>query len=149
MNTGLLTWQIWAIIAAILLISEMLTGTFVLLFLGIACASAGIVAAFNFNFALQCLTFCLISSLTIFLFLKQKKLNKKENSQNQVSNSERLIGKIGIVTEAIQEFGQGQVTVDNETWTAVSENQEAIKQDEKVRIKKISGVKLVVVKETL
>ena len=142
---GLLSWQIWFLVAAILFILEMLSGTFVLLFLGIACTGAAICAALKLGFMYQCLTFCVISALTIFLFIKQKRVssNKKDNDL-KVANSERLIGKIGIITEEIPEFGSGSVKVDNETWMAISKEGEPIALNQSVKIVKISGVKLVV-----
>ena len=141
----LLSWQIWFLIAALLFILEMLSGNFVLLFLGLACTGAAICAAFKLSFMYQCLTFCAISSLTIFLFLRQKRIssNKKGNDL-KAANSERLIGLIGIVTEEIPEFGTGSVKVENETWMATSESGKQISLNETVTIKKISGVKLVV-----
>lgn len=146
MNIPLLPWQIWFIIAAILFISEMLTGTFVLLFLGIACTAAAICAAFNFSLAMQFLTFCVISTITILIFIKNKIFSHTPQTVTQSTNSERLIGKIGTVSEAIPEFGAGSVKIDNETWMAISDTQEEIKLNEKVLIKKISGVKLIVSK---
>lgn len=148
-NMGTLyVWQIWFFVAIFLFALEMITGTFVLLFLGIACTGAAICAAFNLSSSVQWLTFCLVSLVTILLFLKHKFLNNKdkEDESQKVANSARLIGKVGVITEEIPEFGKGSVLVDNETWMAVSDTQEKIEVNKKVTIKDIQGVKLIVSK---
>ena len=54
-------------------------------------------------------------------------------------------GKTGKVTQDIIPIdGVGQIKVEGETWSAVSENSEKISKDTEIIIKEIRGVKAVV-----
>ena len=79
----------------------------------------------------------------IWLYRKitlKKFVNKVKNKQIIPTNLDRVIGKIGIVTETISPLKIGEVTVDGKRWSAVSDTE--IKLNEKVKILAIDGVKL-------
>ncbi len=143
MESTFFAWHIWFLFAAILFVAEMLTGTFVLLCFGIACTVSAICAAFFLNAGIQWLVFGIVSSFSLLFFLKRK----TKNISTKVANSERLIGLIGIVTKKIPEFDSGIVTIRGEEWSAISEDHGQIEINQKVLIKEISGVKLIVSKE--
>nr|MCR5653548.1 NfeD family protein [Ruminococcus sp.] len=66
--------------------------------------------------------------------------NKKEPT-----NSDRLIGRVAIVTmDIVNQTGEGQVNVDGKIWSAKSADECEIKKGASVKITAIEGVKLVV-----
>ena len=54
--------------------------------------------------------------------------------ENRLSNADALIGRIGIVIEAIPAGGSGYVKVDGDEWKAVSQVPQEIKKGNKVEI---------------
>ena len=90
------------------------------------------------NASLQVGIFVVVSFIA--LLLTKKIVNKVKNKQIIPTNLDRVIGKIGIVTETISPLKIGEVKVDGKRWSAVSDTE--IKLNEKVKILAIDGVKL-------
>jgi membrane protein implicated in regulation of membrane protease activity len=112
-------WAIWLIIAGILLIAEMLTQTFYLLWLSIGALAAAAVAWFvPDSFILQILAGC-ITALALTLFTKSltKRLRMSKGFKDPI---DEMIGKEGIVVEEISSGKLGIVKIGNETWSASS-----------------------------
>jgi len=64
------------------------------------------------------------------------------------TNADMVIGKTGIVSEKIDNLApSGLVKVNGTVWTARAADDSVIEENEKVIIKEISGVKLLVIKE--
>lgn len=72
-------------------------------------------------------------------------LLKTFGKRNTKTNTDRIIGMIGIVTEDIKKNHVGEVKVDGKKWSAISDT--PIKKDDTVIIEEIVGVKLRVRKE--
>ena len=71
------------------------------------------------------------------------------NTKVEPTNADVVIGKTGVVTETIDNFApSGLVKVAGTVWTARSADDSVIAVNEKVVIKEISGVKLLVIKES-
>lgn len=83
---------------------------------------------------------CFVITSTICLILTKSIISKIKNHKITPTNLDRVIGDIGIVTEDIDEFNNGEVKVDGKTWTATSK--ENLKVGTKVKIVSINGVKL-------
>ena len=83
---------------------------------------------------------CFVITSTICLILTKSIISKIKNHKITPTNLDRVIGDIGIVTENIDEFNNGEVKVDGKTWTATSK--ETLKVGTKVKIVSINGVKL-------
>lgn len=74
-----------------------------------------------------------------------KKLNKKEK---EPMNADRVIGKSAVVTETIDNVAAtGKVKLEGMDWTARSNDDTVINENEKVKVIRIQGVKLIVEKE--
>ena len=74
-----------------------------------------------------------------------KPLDSAKNAHPPRTNSDRVIGEVGIGRERIDDVeGKGLVKVMGQTWSAVSQDGTAIEKNAEVRICAISGVKLVV-----
>ena len=70
------------------------------------------------------------------------------NNKAEPTNADMVIGKTGIVTEKIDNLApSGLVNVSGSVWTARAADNSVIEAGEKVIIKEISGVKLLVIKE--
>lgn len=94
---------------------------------------------------IQIVIFVAVSAIAVIATrpLVKKIINKKA----EPTNADMVIGKTGIVTERIDNLAPtGVVKVNGSLWTARSADDSIIETDEKVIIKEISGVKLLVIK---
>lgn len=134
---------IWVIFAIFMLICEAMTTQLVSIWFVIGGAAAAISCIFTDNILVQSIVFLAVSLLCLFVtrpFVKKIMKNKK-----QPTNSDRLIGRVGIVTlDIVNQKGEGQVNVDGKIWSAKSADEREIKSGANVRISSIEGVKLVV-----
>lgn len=115
-------WAIWLILAGVLLVVEMMTLTFYLLWFGIGAAVAAVVALLvPDSFFWQVLAGCVVVLvLTVFT----KPLTRRfRGSKGFTDAVEELVGKQGIVVESIQDGKPGIVKVGSETWSAVSDDE--------------------------
>ena len=95
------TWWLWILAALVCGIVEVMSVSFVFLMFAIGALAAGIAGACGASLTVQVIVFIVISIALLFLlrpFLK----GRIERSSNYVpSNTDRLIGKSGYVTEAV------------------------------------------------
>ena len=79
--------------------------------------------------------------ISILLLLLTKPFVKKMKKTDVVpTNLDRVIGKVGVVTETIEKNGIGEVKVLEKKWSAYSDKE--ITENSKVKILSINGVKL-------
>lgn len=92
---------------------------------------------------LQVLAFILTSALAL---IGLRPLTKKYiNTKSIATNADRVIGKIGIVKETVDNMaGAGTVSVGGKLWTARSDSGAVIEKGARVEILRIEGVKLIV-----
>jgi len=125
-------WIIWLIVCGVLLIAEMMTFTFVLLWMAIGAAAAALIAlAMPDNFAVQILAGSIVA---LVLTLSTRKVTRrwKRKSRGFRDVIDELEGKMGIVIEDIPVGGTGIVKVGSDTWTATST--EPLQRDERVEV---------------
>ncbi len=136
---------IWLVIAAILIVSEIVSlGLTTIWFAGGAIVAA-VLAHFGAHWIVQILVFAIVSFVLLVLTrpIAQKHLMK----DMEKTNIDGLIGMTGLVTETIDNTkAEGVVILDGKEWTARSVNGEIIEKDSKVKVDSISGVKLMVTK---
>jgi inner membrane protein len=124
-------WAIWLIVAGILLVLEMMTMTFYLLWLCIGSLVAAVVAlvapeAYFWQVAAGCLVALV---LTVFT----KPLSRKFRAAKGFKDiGTELVGKQGIVVEPIEPGQYGIVKVGGDSWSATATV--PIGRDEKVRV---------------
>ena len=133
-------------IAAILIIGEMFTAGFFLMWFGIGAAVAGILAILGLNAAWQWGAFVVVSGV-LFLISRgfAEKVTKK---QPPGIGADRFIGKRGVVLEEIDNINNtGRVRIDKEEWRADSISDD-IKLPEGILVEvvKLDGTHLVVKK---
>ena len=100
-------------------------------------------ACFNAPLWLQLLLFVAVSAL-LLIFTKPL-ITKYVNNKTVPTNADALIGKTAIVTEDIDnDETVGQVKVGGQIWSAYTEDGNFAKKGDKVTVKSISGVHLIV-----
>ncbi|MDM5193321.1 NfeD family protein [Bacillus hominis] len=138
-------WVIWFIIAGILFIAEMLSITFYMLWLGIGAVVGGLIALFAPDALFLQVVIGGIVSLTLTFFTKRISKNFRE-AKGFTDTVDMLVGKKGIVMQAITREANGIVKVDGDTWTAIADT--PIDAGEKVVVIKRHSTILQVKKES-
>ena len=133
----------WLIGVVILLAIELLTmGLTTIWFAGGALVAFGVTVVGGGRL-LQIIVFLVVSFL--LLFFTRPLATKFFNGKREKTNVDSLIGKEAKVTKTIDNFNQqGTVFVNGMEWSARAEDDTIIKEGEKIQIKKIEGVKLIV-----
>jgi membrane protein implicated in regulation of membrane protease activity len=138
-------WAIWLIASGVFFLIEIFTISFLFFWFGIGAFLAFIVAILGVGYEIQFGAFAIIS---ILLTIFTKPLTKKLFKTKDVSmNNKSVIGKTGIVLKKIDNLkNQGQIKVSGEVWSAISLDDNTIKEGETVTVDSIDGVKLKVKK---
>jgi membrane protein implicated in regulation of membrane protease activity len=135
-------WIIWLVLGVTLIIAEVFTLGFVLLWFGIGAIAAAFVGWLGFGFGWQFAAFAIVSvaltamSRTIFAnYLPHSEANSLK------SGSDSMPGQVGTVTIASKgALQEGAVKVFGSTWTAFPEDEETIlKEGEKVEVVRVQG----------
>ena len=135
----------WLIIAVILGAIEAATVDLVAIWFAIGAFITILPACFGVPFVFQLLFFIAVS-LIILVFTRP--VAKNVLRVKKVStNADQIIGMVGIVTHSIENIsGEGRVLVNGLEWSARSDDGVPIEEKEKVLIKSIEGVKVIVEK---
>jgi inner membrane protein len=138
-------WHVWFLIAIVLFIAEIFTPGFFLACLGIAAIVSGIVDLLGGSLVLQFLFYC-ITTLVVLVGMRPFFVRFfREYGESFPTNYKALIGKLGIVEEAIdRRTHDGRVKVGGESWRAVSHSAPVLPKGASVRVLAIDGNKLVV-----
>jgi len=112
-------WAIWLIVAGLLLILEMLTLTFYLLWIGIGALAAALVAYLApESFPLQAAVGCVVAlALT---FLTKRLVSRLRSSRGFRDAIDDLVGKQGVVVEDVGPGKPGIVKVGTDLWSATA-----------------------------
>lgn len=134
----------WLIAAAVFLILEILTMGLTTIWFAGGSLMGALLAVLHFPLGIQVAAFVVVS--VILLVLTRPLAKKYLNSRTVKTNADSLIGKTCIVTQTIDNLrAEGQVTIMGQVWTARSaQDEQIIQKDRKVRVRAISGVKLIV-----
>jgi membrane protein implicated in regulation of membrane protease activity len=135
----------WIVAALVLAVAELLTLSFVALYLAIGSLAAAVTALLGGDVWLQVLVFAVVSVAT--LLLTRRPLQRLLNRTPVVpSNAPTVVGKRAVVVIPIQAGPgeRGQVKVGTEHWSARSEDEHAIVEGATVDVVRIDGVTLVV-----
>jgi membrane protein implicated in regulation of membrane protease activity len=113
-------WAIWLVVGILLIIAEMATLTFYLLWLGLGALAAALIALLlPDSIVLQVFVGALVA-LGLTLYTKQI-TRRMRDSKGYKDVIYELVGQDGIVIEGIPVEGLGIVRVGNETWSAKAE----------------------------
>ena len=128
----------WLVLFVILALFELATVNLVSIWFAIGAIIATFVSLVTDNIMIHLAVFTITS---ILLLLLTKPFVKKIKKKDVVpTNLDRVIGKVGEVTEKIEKDGIGEVKVLGKRWSAYSDKE--IKENCKVKVLSINGVKL-------
>lgn len=138
-----ITW-LFVMIGLVALEASTMTLTCIWFAVGAFCAF--VVSFFHTAFLTQLFVFAIVSGVALVLVkpvVKEKMLTRRT-----ATNADRILGQTAVVTEDIDnDLAQGKVTVKGQVWTARSaDDGTAIPKGSRVKVKEISGVKLIVEK---
>jgi membrane-bound ClpP family serine protease len=137
-------WHIWVFVGIGLVIGEIFTAGFLLLWFGVGAFLAAGLALLGAGSIYQMLSFILTSLILIVLsrtIFKQLLFRKEAGIS---TNVEALIGQEALVMQIIEGKSKpGLVKIGGETWSAISE-EGRIDQDDVVKVKGVVGNKVLV-----
>ncbi|HXQ74583.1 MAG TPA: NfeD family protein [Pyrinomonadaceae bacterium] len=142
-------WILWTILGAILIVAEIFTSGFVLLWFGIGALAAAFLGFLGVeSLALQFMVFAVVSialtaaSRTIFI----NYFSREKSGQSLRSGVDALPGKIGtVVSSSTGALQEGAVKVFGSTWTAYPAAGEApLKAGERVCVESVEGASIYV-----
>ena len=130
----ILNWHWWMYAAVLFFIIEVFTPGFIVACLGLGSLVAAITAYMGYNIDAQFIAFS--ASTLISLFLIRPLLYKKGEEQDKIkTNTEALIGRVGSVSETIDNSSKiGRVLIDGDQWKALSHNNEIIELNDQVEV---------------
>ena len=134
---------LWVGAAVLLGIGELLTAGFFLLPFAVGAAAAAILAFLGVTFALQLVTFVVIS--VVFLAVLQRFAKEEQSDGTEPAGGGRYHGKTAIVLEPVNRLaGTGFVRMETEEWRATTDVDEEIPVGVEVLITEVRGTRLVV-----
>lgn len=135
----ILNWHWWMYAAIIMFILEIFTPGFIAACIGIGAASASLAAYIGINLDGQLISFALTSLLSLFVIRPLLYKNKNNNDKIK-TNTDALIGRYAIVTQAIDNSkNKGRVSIDGDVWRAKAEFDQTIQTNEKVIVTSIES----------
>lgn len=137
-------WALWFIAGLIFLIVEMLVpSAFFFTCFGLGAVAAGVAAFFGCPPLGLWAVFIAVSLLLVLFARPIMKPLMKQGARR--SNVDELIGKEAMVTREIAPHAPGLVRIGGETWKA--ESSDVVAAGERVRIARVEGTKLHVVRK--
>ena len=133
---------LWLVITVVLVIIEVATFNLVTIWFAGGAFVAMIAAMFHVPMWAQLILFAFATTL---LLVSTRPFVVKYMAKKTPTNSDRVIGTMGIVTEEIDNLKEtGAVKADGKIWTARSQEDVIIPVGSRVQIHEIRGVKLIV-----
>lgn len=135
-------WIVWIVLGICLIVAEVFTLGFVLLWFGIAALAAALVGFLGFGIGWQFLVFAVVSvALTVLSRTIFSTYYSHNDEQLFKTGIDGLPGQIGTVTGASKgSLQSGEVKVYGSTWTAFPEDEEQpLIEGEKVEVVRVKG----------
>ena len=141
-------WILWAVLGVLLVVAEIFTPGFVLLWFGIGALAAALAGAVGFGYGFQFLIFFVVSlaltaaSRTIF----SKYFVQEEDGVGLKTGVDSLPGKVGtVVTSSAGALKEGAVKVFGSTWTAYpAEGEGPLEAGDRVVVESLRGASIYV-----
>ncbi|HEV2881765.1 MAG TPA: NfeD family protein [Pyrinomonadaceae bacterium] len=143
-----LVWILWVVLGVILIVAEIFTSGFVLLWFGAGAIAAALAALAGAGYPFQFLIFFIVSialtaaSRTIFT----KYLVRDSHAGSYKSGAESLPGQVGTVVSSSQgALSEGAVKVYGSTWTAYpAEGEAPLEAGSRVVVESVRGASIYV-----
>lgn len=127
-------WQLWVLVTVVCLILELTSGDLFILCFSIGALVTAVLSAFCLGFYGQLAVFVVASVLSL-LFVRPSLVRRLHGRKKErLSNADALIGRIGRVSEAIEQGGYGRVAIDGDDWKAVSSDGTYVPMGQNVRV---------------
>ena len=141
-------WIVWAVLGVILIVAEIFTPGFVLLWFGLGAMAAALAALVGLGYPLQFLLFFVTSialtaaSRTLFVNL----LARKRDEGGLKVGADALPGQIGLVVSSSRgALSEGAVKVYGSTWTAYpAEGEPPLEAGDRVIVEAVRGASIYV-----
>lgn len=134
---------IWIGIAVILGVIEAITLGLITIWFAAGALVAAIAALFHAPMPLQIVIFFVVSC--VLLYFTKPLAQRKLKIGKEKTNVDALAGQTALVTENIRPYHTGQVKVNGQIWTAITDLSDlTIPAGIQVRIQGVEGVKLIV-----
>lgn len=133
-------WILWLVVIVLLVFLEVSTVNLVCVWFILSGLVSLVLSFFIDSFYIEFAIFVLLG--LILMILTRPILVKKLVRKNVKTNSDRVLGMEGVVTDEITKFKVGEVKVDGKRWSAISD--EKIEVGTTIIVESIDGVKLVV-----
>ena len=133
-------WILWLVVIILLVFLEVSTINLVCVWFILSGLVSLILSFFIESFYILFAVFVLLG--LVLMVLTRPILIRKFKRKNVKTNSDRVLGMEGVVTEEINKLKIGEVKVDGKRWSAISD--EKIEVGTTIIVESIDGVKLVV-----
>ena len=133
-------WILWLVVIVLLVFLEVSTINLVCVWFILSGLVSLILSFFIESFYILFAVFVLLG--LVLMVLTRPILIRKFKRKNVKTNSDRVLGMEGVVTEEINKLKIGEVKVDGKRWSAISD--EKIEVGTTIIVESIDGVKLVV-----
>lgn len=127
-------WQMWAVVAVVCLILELMAGDFFIICFSIGAVFAAVAAAFGLGFYSQLVAFAVFTLISLFWVRPFAKRYLRKGEDKRVSNADALLGRQGRVVETVEADGFGRVQIDGDFWKAVTKESADIPEGSNVRV---------------
>lgn len=139
-------WHIWILAALLLFIVEMFTTGFAVLCLAVGCVGSAVAAACDMSLEWQLVIFALVSLVALAAVRPVLKRSFYRNGEKVPTNVNAMVGRRGVVCNAIDSTDSGRVVIDGVDWKAQSVDDEFIAEGAHVEIIAVDSVILTVKK---
>lgn len=134
---------VWGTVIAVAIVVEVFSAQLLSIWFAVGGIAALAASFFTDNIVIQVAVFFAVSIISLAIIYPLAKKSLK--TEHVKTNADRYIGQAAVVTEEISNIdARGQVKVDNQIWSARSENGDVISEGAKVNVLRIEGVKLIV-----
>lgn len=134
----------WAVVAVILVIAEILSGTLVLLCVALGALASALVSVFA-GFEWQLVAFIIVTGVSLLVVKKWISV-KYKNDSGRLSNIDAMVGKVGRVDEDILPDTPGWVSIDGDVWKSflVDKDAKPCRKGDRVVVRRIESLILYV-----
>ena len=113
-------WEVWAVVAVICLILELMAGDFFIICFSIGAVGGLLTALLSDSLYLQLFAFAVFTVLALVYVRPFAKRYLHKGEDSRVSNADALMGRQGRVVETVKAGGFGRVQIDGDIWKAVT-----------------------------
>lgn len=142
------TWILWTVLGVVLVIAEVFTPGFVLLWFGVGALAAALAAFLGAGFAAQFILFIVVSSaltaLSRTIFVNY--FTKQDEPEGMKMGVDTLPGQVGMVVSSSQgALHEGAVKVFGSVWTAYpAEGEPPLEAGDRVVVERLQGASIYV-----